>query len=103
MIVHMTYLPRNRKPKSQQYLTPCEEKAVLNFALQMAEFGQRIRIKYIPSLAFSITRQRSTNIPSKPRGKNWARAFEKGHAELLARRIMTLEWDRYNIYDKVVY
>jgi hypothetical protein len=82
---------KEQKAGSQQYLTLCEEKAVVNFVLQMAEFGQRIRIKYIPSLAFSVARQRSTNKPPKPPGKNWARAFEKRHPELKARRKRALD------------
>ncbi len=68
----------------------------------MAEIGQRVRIKHIPSLAFSVARQRSTNKSPKPPGRNWARAFEKRHPELKARRTRALDWDRYNIYDKVV-
>lgn len=94
---------KGQKAQSQQYLTPCEEKAIVNFVLQMAEFGPRIRIKYIPSLAFSVARQRFTNKPPKPPGKNWARAFEKRHPELKARRMRALDWDCYNIYDKVVH
>jgi DDE superfamily endonuclease/Tc5 transposase DNA-binding domain len=94
---------KEQKAQSQQYLTPCEEKAVVNFLLQMAELGQAVRIKHIPSLAFSVARQRSTNKPPKPPGRNWARAFEKRHPELKARRNRALDWDRYNIYDKVVH
>jgi hypothetical protein len=30
---------KEEKDQSQQYLTPCEEKAVVNFLLQTAEFG----------------------------------------------------------------
>ena len=51
---------REQKAQSQQYLTPYEEKAVVNFLLQMAEFGQPVRIKHIPLLAFSVACQRST-------------------------------------------
>jgi hypothetical protein len=94
---------KEEKAQSQQYLTPCEEKAIVNFVLHMAKFGQRIRIKYIPSLAFSVARQRSTNKPPKPPGKNWARAFEKRHPELKAIRMRAPDWDRYNIYDKAVH
>lgn len=94
---------KEQKAQSQQYLNPCEETAVVNFLLQMAELGQSVRIKYIPSLAFSVARQRSTNKPPKPPGKNWARAFEKRHPELKARRNRALDWDRYHIYDKVVH
>ncbi len=94
---------KEQKAQSQQYLTPCEEKAIINFVMHMAEFGQCVRIKYIPSFAFSVARQRLTNKPPKPPGKNWARVFEKRHLELKAKRMRALEWDRYNIYDKVVH
>jgi hypothetical protein len=58
----------------------------------------------IPSLAFSIARQRpTTDKPPKPPGKNWARAFEKRHPELKARRNRAPDRDCYNIYDKVVH
>ena len=67
----------------------------------MAKFGQPVRIKHILSLTFSVARQQSTNIPPKPPGKNWARAFKKRHLELKARRSRALDRDRYNIYDKV--
>ena len=69
----------------------------------MSERGQPVRIKYIPSLAFSVARQRSTNRPFKPPGRNWAQAFQKRHPELKARRARALDWNRYNIYDKIVY
>ncbi|EMD96399.1 hypothetical protein COCHEDRAFT_1086940, partial [Bipolaris maydis C5] len=63
-----------------------------------------VRIKYVPTLAFSIARRWSTttNKPIKPLGKNWARAFEKRHPELKARRVKSIDWKRYenNIYDK---
>lgn len=94
---------KEEKAQSQQYLTPCEEKAIVDFLLQMAELEQSVRIKYIPSLAFSVARQRSTNKSPKPPDKNWARAFEKRHPELKARRNRPLDWDRYNIYNKVVH
>ena len=46
------------KAKSQQYLTPCEERAFVKFLLQRSDFGQPIQIKLIPSLAFSLIHQR---------------------------------------------
>jgi hypothetical protein len=70
----------------------------------MSDLAQPVRIKYIPSLAFSIASQRSTtDKPPKPPGKNWTRAFAKRHPEVKARTSMALDWDRYNIYDKVVH
>jgi len=82
---------KEEKAQSQQYLTPCEEKAIVNFILHMSKFGQRVQIKHIPSLAFSVARQRSTNKLPKPPGKNWARAFKKRHLELKARRMRVLD------------
>jgi hypothetical protein len=46
---------KEEKDQSQQYLTPCEEKAIVSFLLQMAEFGQPVRIKHLPS--FSLQRR----------------------------------------------
>lgn len=65
-----------------------------------------MRVKYIPYLALSIARQRSTaNELIKPPGKNWARAFEKRHLEFKARRVMAIDWKRHevNIHDKITY
>ena len=73
---------REEKAQSQQYLTPWEEQALVRFLLLMSGLGQPVRMKFIPSLAFSITRQRSeTNRLSKLPGKNWAKALEKRHPE----------------------
>jgi hypothetical protein len=44
------------KAQSQQYLTPWEEDIVVMFVLQMSDLGQPIQIKFIPSIAFSVTR-----------------------------------------------
>jgi DDE superfamily endonuclease len=51
-----------------------------------------VRIKHIPSLAFSVARRRST---IKPPGRNWAQAFEKRHPELKARRVRSIDWKRH--------
>jgi hypothetical protein len=72
----------------------------------MSNLGQPIRIKFIPSIAFSVTRQRpTTNRPLKPLGKNWAKALENRHSVLKARRVKALDWDRHekNIYGKVIH
>ena len=59
------------KAQRQQYLTPEEEKALDAFLLLMSNLGQPVRIKYIPSLAFSLAGRRSTtDKPIKPPGKN---------------------------------
>ena len=61
-----------------------------------------VRIKYIPSLALILARQRSPT--AKPLGKNWPRAFEKRHPELKARTVKAIDWKRYsnNTYPKIV-
>jgi hypothetical protein len=46
------------KAESQQDLARFEEKVVVDFVLQIAELGTPVRIKYIPSIAFSSTRHR---------------------------------------------
>ena len=77
---------------------------MIEFILQMAEFGTPIRVKYIPSIAFSATRHRSEpSRPSKPPGKNWAKAFERRHPDISARRARALDWNRHekNISAKV--
>jgi hypothetical protein len=63
-------------------------------------------MKFIPSLAFSITRHRpSTERPLKAPGRNWAKALERRHPELVARRVKPLDWNRHekNIYGKIIY
>ena len=51
------------KARSQQYLTPYEEDALVHFLLQMSDLGQPVRIKFIRFLAFCVTRQRSETDP----------------------------------------
>ena len=92
------------KAESQQYLTAAEEKAVVDFLLQMSDLGHPVRIKYIPYIAFGATRYRpAPSRPANPPGKNWAKALEKRHPILQARRVKALDWDRHekNIYSKI--
>ncbi|GAB7336667.1 hypothetical protein MBLNU13_g10345t1 [Cladosporium sp. NU13] len=82
------------KAQSQQYLTPYEEKAMIDFILQMSALGTPVRIKYISSIAFTVASSRAEHDrPQKPLGKNWAKALEKRHSELKAKR--------KNIYPKI--
>jgi hypothetical protein len=63
-------------------------------------------MKLIPSIAFSVTRQRTVaDRPLKPLGRNWAKALENRYLELQARRVKPLSWDCHekNIYGKVIY
>ena len=41
--------------------------------------------------------------PSKSPSKNWPQSFYKRHPELRASKSGALDWNRYNIHDKVVY
>jgi hypothetical protein len=74
---------------------------MVKFLLLVSSFGHPVRIKFIPSLAFSIARRRSTAIKSiKPPGKNWAQAFEQRHKELKTRKARAIDWKchKNNIY-----
>lgn len=97
---------REEKAQSQQYLTPDEEKAVVRFLLLMSSLDKPVRIKFIPSLAFSVARRRcAANRPGKPPGKNWPRAFQKRHPELKSRRVKAIDWQRHekNTYAKITH
>ena len=97
---------KEEKAQGQQYLTPSEEKALEKYLKLIADFGNPVRIKYLPSLAFSIARERSTtNKATKPPGKNWARGFQKRHPALKSRRVRATAWERHenNIYDKITH
>ena len=68
---------RRDKATKQQYLTPCEEKALLEYVLRMSERGYPLPVKFLSSLALVIARQRSSafQIPTaddgiRPPGKN---------------------------------
>ena len=97
-----------QKVQGQQYFTPEEEKALATFLLLMSDLGHPVRVKYIPSLAFSIARRRSTGTtddPIKPPNKNWPRAFEKRNPQLKERRFRAIDWKCHenNIYVKITH
>ena len=97
---------REEKAQEQQYLRPYEEEVIVKYLLQMADLSYLIQMKFIPSLAFSVTRHRPTiERPLKAPGRNWAKALEKRHPILLARRVKALDWNRHekNIYGKIVH
>lgn len=69
----------------------------------MAELCTPVRIKYIPPLAFTVTRYRpEADRPANPPNKNWTKVFENRHPELKARKVKALDWNRHekNIYHK---
>jgi hypothetical protein len=64
---------REGKAESQRYFTSSEEKALEAFLKLVSDFGNPVQIKFLPTLAFSIARQRSTTYKAiEPQGKNWA-------------------------------
>ena len=63
---------REEKAKSQQYLTPPEENAFEKYLKLMADLRNPVRIKFLPSLAFSIARRRLKKKATQPPNKNWA-------------------------------
>jgi hypothetical protein len=70
------------------YLKLYEEDVVVKFLVQMSNLRQPIRMKFVPSIAFSVTRQRpAVERPLKAPGKNWTKALEKRHLTLTARRL----------------
>ena len=70
--MHIGDARKNKRPKANS-LTILEEKALKTFLKPMSNLGNPVRIKFLPSLAFSIARQRfTTNKATKPLGKSWA-------------------------------
>ena len=47
---------REEKARGQQYLKPYEEEVIVKYLLQMADLDYLIQMKFVPSLAYSITR-----------------------------------------------
>lgn len=94
------------KAQGQQYLTPEEEIALIDFLLRMSDLGRPVRVKFLPSLAFSIARQRAaTDRSIKPPNKNWPQAFKKRHPDLEAKRVKAMDWRRHDkhIHEKITH
>ena len=81
------------KAQGQQYLTLDEEKALASYLLLMSELGQPVRIKHIPTLAYSLAQRRATETckPKKPPGKDWARSFEKRSTKLTSSKVHSID------------
>ena len=97
---------REEKAQSQQYLTPDEEKTVVRSLLLTSSLDKPVRIKFIPSLAFSVARRRcAANRLGKPPGKNLPRAFQKRHLELKLRRVKAINRQHHkkNTYAKITH
>ena len=108
---HHDISARRRKAISQQYLTPQEEKALVEYVLRMSDNGYHLPVKAVRALALVIRRSRSSlfQIPTaddnlRMPGVNYPQALFARHPELLARRLKAIDWTRANenIYDKAV-
>jgi len=94
-------LLRRENAANQQYLTPQEERALLDYVLRMADNGLPLPVKSLRSLALIIARHRSgdsqvqntTQIPQPP-GKNWPQGFYRRHPELKARKLKAIDTNR---------
>ncbi|PVH73100.1 hypothetical protein DL98DRAFT_431862, partial [Cadophora sp. DSE1049] len=74
------------------YLTLSEEKALEKYFKGISDLGNPMRIKFVPSLAFTIACQRSTikkpiNLP----GKNWAQGFVRRHPALKSQKVRAID------------
>lgn len=89
------------KARCQQYLTIEEEAALVSFLLLMADLGTPVQVKFIPSLALVLARERGV---TEPPNHNWPRALERRHPEVKARRIKAIDRKRHDthIYTKIV-
>jgi hypothetical protein len=76
---------KEEKAQSQQYLNPLEEDVVVKYLLQMSDLEQPMLMKFIPSIAYSVTRKRPQCY--KPRDSLWPEArSQKGCTENHERR-----------------
>lgn len=94
----------------RQYLTPSEEKALRDCVLHKAALGQYVTIKLLRHLAREIVCRRTSTFQAPTNddeirlpGKNWPQGFYKRHPDLRPRILKPLEWERHNIYEKVVH
>jgi DDE superfamily endonuclease len=105
-----------QKAITQQYLTPLEERALVNYLLRSDKNGYPLPVKFARTLAHIIAIRRTGVFASrnayqeledsiKPPGKNWPKAFHERWPELKAVRLKTIDWERHDhhIYDKVVH
>jgi hypothetical protein len=61
---HRSHGRQSRKESAvkRQYLTPSEEKALVDYILRLAERGYPVPVKFLQHLAWTISRQRSSVI-----------------------------------------
>jgi len=74
----------------------------MQFLMQQDSIGRSVRIKYHPEIAFKLASKRLVNRPKKRPRKNWPSLFYKRYVDVLkASKSGVLDWNRFNIYDKV--
>jgi hypothetical protein len=98
---HRSQGRRSKREAAQgrQYLALEEGIAVVTFLLIKSELRHPVRIKFLPSIALSVARQRSSvKKLNKPPGQKWARCFLKRHPEIKARTVKPVDWNRHEKY-----
>jgi len=102
-------LSRKDAAAKRQYLTPSEEKTVVDYIQGAAEGDHPVLVKSVGQLAWTIARRRSSTFEIladddsiRPPGKNWVQKFYKRH-NLKTRTLKPLDWARHDIYDKVAH
>jgi hypothetical protein len=82
----------------RQYLTPSEEKTLVDYMLHAAEHSHPTPVKSVGHLAWTIARRRSSTFKLladdgsiRPPGKNWVQKFYKRHPELKTRTLKPLD------------
>jgi DDE superfamily endonuclease len=94
---------KKEKDDGQRYLYPWEEQALVRFIVQQDALGRSIRMKYLRLIAFGLASQRPlADRPDKPPYRNLPQEFYKRRVELRASKSSALDWNRYDIYNKVV-
>jgi hypothetical protein len=103
-------LSRKDAAAKRQYLTPSEEKTLVDYILNGAEGDRPVLVKSVGQLAWTIARRRSSTFEIladddsiRPPGKNWVQKFYKRHPELKSRTLKPLDWARHDIYEKVAH
>jgi hypothetical protein len=101
---------RSDRAVDRQYLTPCEEKALVDDVLRMAARGYFVSVKFLRYLAREIVRRRSSTFQTPATddgvrlpGKNWPQDFRKRHPGLRSRTLKPLEWAGHDIREKVAH
>ena len=89
---------RREKAVKQQLLTPQEEKAIVEYILQLYRNGHAARVKHLRYFAQVLLRRRSSSDEASSGrlpGKDWAQAFCKRHPEVESARRTAIDDRRH--------